>query len=565
MWNRLQSFIVVFCIFAVLVVVFYSNIFIKQTQEGNTGSTPVLVSSYDTVGGLDAQDVFVYENFAYVVTDNNSGGNPEVYVFDVVNPAAPKLLSSYNVGTRVNKIFVNAEYAFLATDNDSKELIVLSLANKSALSEVASFDIPGNANALSIYGLGFKIYIGTGLDTASGRNEFRVLDIKNLPTITEVGSYNIDANIYDIVVTKEMFDEALLQEFAYLATSANDKEFIALDTSNYSSIILSSSYNSPGNDDARGIDFSFGKVYGATFNNGLQPDFFVFEAAASTSLSYISSVNLGTNNYDVEVYKDTAFIAGGDGVRIVNIANPSQLTLMSFFNLGHTGTGVKVLGDMIYLSSQHNTLEFSVIDPRIFTPTPVIQDINHDSKIEIIILGDSNSAMVPYGATSTDFGWPRFLQQFIGREDVIVKSRAIGLATINDNGWFDAYDEIGWTMAHDNPDAIIYAFGIADVINGYSSMRIFNAYRDIDELLERKGIVAIPALVPPILPPDDPRNSTIGAADYVILSMRPQNQIINFFTEMSNHPEYYFDAIHFNEIGHTERGARAFAIIQPLL
>ncbi len=539
----------------------FSIVLPRERVQGSTGNGPsgILLGSYSDNSTIFPNDVFVFDNYAYLVTDNNPSG-PEFYIFDISNPASPVLKSSMNIGVAVNKIYVNRDFAFLATGDPHRELVVVNINNKTSPTQVSTFNAPGNLKGLSVYALGYRAYLGTSRSTTLGQDEFFILNVTNPMSISVLGSYNLDDAVKDIVVVREPFTET-----AYLATFRRGKEILSLNINKQqpSNITEVSAFRTPSDVSMNSIAYSFGTLYAVTNNNASNPDLFVFKTGATSTFSLVASLDLGFNNSDVEVYKDKVFVANQSGFSVLDIKDISHPSPAMSFLAGGKGLALKVARNTVFLASQNSDKKFQIVNPRIFSATLLLQDINGDGKIVIGILGDSNSGVNPYGtSTETGVGWPIALETLIGRQDVHVVSRAIGLATAVDyDKWFDAYDEIGSLMErNDRPDSVVLAFGTVDVIHAYPAETIISALAELKANLERQGILVYIALTPPRIIPlgtTDTLNPLIGSLDYLELYYFPTNFDIDFYTIMK--PEDYLsDGLHINAAGQQKRAQAAY-------
>jgi len=88
-----------------------------------------------------ANDVFVLDDKAYLVTESNGGS--ELFIYDVSDPLSSNLLGSLNLGTAANAIFVVGNYAYIATDSNSQELILVDVSNPASLSIDETYDSDG--------------------------------------------------------------------------------------------------------------------------------------------------------------------------------------------------------------------------------------------------------------------------------------------------------------------------------------------------------------------------------------------------------------------------------------
>lgn len=369
-----------------------------------------LEASYDIDGLTDATDVFLLDSFAYVTTQNTRDKSPELYIFDVATPSKPALRGFVNIGHEVNRVYVRGDYAFLATNSNAGELIVVDIKNKAAPTILGQYNIPGEGNALSIAGDSTKIYVGT---TKRDGAEFYALSISNPAAPVLLGSYEVGADVNGIALKKVLGRAGVSNvKYVYLATSHASKELLALNLSDPGAITEADSYNTPGTAVGQGVDYRYDRLYFTTTNNGSQPDFFIFDVHESTSmLSFKGSANLNINSTDVMVFVDRAFVStkkDGEGLVVVDVANPAAPKELSKFNAGGMVSGVAFNGSYVFLASTNNTSEFQIVNhPFIGVPPPTITALG--SSITYGTPGDVDL----YGAKIPGGGYPDKLRSLI--------------------------------------------------------------------------------------------------------------------------------------------------------
>ncbi|MEX0616341.1 MAG: hypothetical protein WD231_00845 [Candidatus Woykebacteria bacterium] len=113
---------------------------------------PTEIGSYNAASNSDGSEVFVNSNTAYLATQNNGSG-PEFNILNVTNPASISLVSNsppstYNVGSNVNGVWIAGNIAFLATTVSNKEFLLLNVQTPSAIAELGSRDLDGDANGI---------------------------------------------------------------------------------------------------------------------------------------------------------------------------------------------------------------------------------------------------------------------------------------------------------------------------------------------------------------------------------------------------------------------------------
>lgn len=107
-----------------------------------------------------ARAISAYEGRAIVGTGENSSG---VSLADVAisntNPPVPSLAGTFD-GYKTNDVFVSGNYAYLATDSNSKEVVIVDLTTDT---EVGYFNTPfSSADATSVYVSGTRGYATAG-------------------------------------------------------------------------------------------------------------------------------------------------------------------------------------------------------------------------------------------------------------------------------------------------------------------------------------------------------------------------------------------------------------------
>ena len=169
-----------------------------QIFDVSDPSAPSLVKNFPLTGnGGAGASIFYTDGSAYLGLTKN-GTNPEFAAVDVHDPARPALRGTYTVGASVEAIYVRNGYAYLATDDPSRELIVLDVSDPSAPIYAGAYDAYdagfGDGFGRSIYTVGDTLYLGRTY--ISGAPELYALDISDLASIPDppLGSSDIGPN-----------------------------------------------------------------------------------------------------------------------------------------------------------------------------------------------------------------------------------------------------------------------------------------------------------------------------------------------------------------------------------
>jgi len=123
--------------------------------------------------------------YVYLGLAGTGNKGPEFHIVDVHDPEDPQFVGSYAVGSGVAAIVVRGPYAYVATDDLSKELIVLNISNKSAPQLAGSYnalsDVTNFGYGKSLDAVGKYIYLGRTF--ISNAPEFQILDGANPSSI----------------------------------------------------------------------------------------------------------------------------------------------------------------------------------------------------------------------------------------------------------------------------------------------------------------------------------------------------------------------------------------------
>jgi len=163
-----------------------SNPFIERRVT--LGITPNCPGANCPGGGRS----IAYHNGRIYVGTHRIGG-PEFFIIDA-NPATPTILDDVGLSFNhnVNDIVVWGDYAYLATSDNTGELLIYSVAGD-ILSFVGAYDAPGDADATSLYLSGNEVYLGRQRDASNA--DFFIINVLNPLAPTLVGSRDLDKKL----------------------------------------------------------------------------------------------------------------------------------------------------------------------------------------------------------------------------------------------------------------------------------------------------------------------------------------------------------------------------------
>jgi prepilin-type N-terminal cleavage/methylation domain-containing protein len=172
---------------------------VNQLQIINISNpnAPSVVSTYPLVSGsgmgqgvgtsMFYQDGYVYEGLT------TGAGGPEFNVIDVSNSLSPQWKGGYTIGTTVHTIVVKDGYAYLSTNDTSRELVILNVTNPASPTLVGTYnatpDVINFGYGRALYTVGDTLYMGRSY--IANAPEFLILNTTNatpvLRTTKDVG------------------------------------------------------------------------------------------------------------------------------------------------------------------------------------------------------------------------------------------------------------------------------------------------------------------------------------------------------------------------------------------
>ena len=354
------SRVLVALIFVILLVFAYSY---RGNISDITEASLATASVLNLQGRINPKSLVVDGNYVYLATPNNSRGQ-EFYVLNISVPSTPSLITALEVGASINQVFVAGDYAYLVTEKTTKLLDIIDITNPSNPKEIGSFAPSGTPRGLSVFAVGSKIYIG--LSTYTNGSEFNILDVSNPARPVLLGGYEVGAPVNSIIIVGNV---------AYLATNKDGGEILALDVTDPSHITEKTSYNIPWNPSVNAVAYDSNKIYVATSNERTKADFLIFDVSDQNAIIPLGSVNLGSGNTSIAIYKDRAYVTtklSTAGLKIVDISNPQAPLYKDYINTSGSASAVRIQGNYLYIATASDTKELQIFtDPYLFRPNIV--------------------------------------------------------------------------------------------------------------------------------------------------------------------------------------------------
>lgn len=246
-----------------------------QSRYYSDWCNPTLsINEYDIPGEATPRSVFSLLGFSYLGTRGGSGGQPFTKL--KIEGVAPPILTveGYFLGYNVNDIFVKDNYAFLATTDDSKEVVILDISSL-PYTEIGYFNAPDSFDGYSVYVDGNVGYLGQGryvrtFNLSSYTGSRTLLGSKDLSTWLFKNYANVSQ-----VYTKGNYLYAVLNWDWY--------ELIIVDISNPSNMVITSQ-TSVNNQQVYDMEVSTdgNRVYFGTTSSSSEREVFIIDTTSKS-------------------------------------------------------------------------------------------------------------------------------------------------------------------------------------------------------------------------------------------------------------------------------------------
>lgn len=315
--------------------------------SGASWNNPQVVSSRKIGGTVGANDVFVANNKAYIVTDSQTGA--DFFIYDVTDPTNPSALGNYDLAANGYKVVVSGNYAYIASANNSQELTILNVSNPATPTLTGAFNAPSSADGRGVFVVGTTAFLVTENNTTNPGYEFYAINISNPQLPIQRGGLNLGAAARDVQV---------VGNYSYVASTSNNQELQIVNVTNPNSPALAGSYNTQGGSDANSVFVLNNTAY--TVDSQLN----ILNITNPANVSFFGNYNSPGTPFGVFVETNFAFIAHSQNnseFKVINITNPNTPSLYGSASLGGQGNGIFVVGDYAYLATSNSNAQFQIV------------------------------------------------------------------------------------------------------------------------------------------------------------------------------------------------------------
>ncbi|MDB5264532.1 MAG: hypothetical protein JWN64_103 [Parcubacteria group bacterium] len=336
-------------------------------------------------GSYPITDLAFSDTLAAITVQSTSRvSDPTIFFVNLVNPASPKTIASFDNAPMSTVGFSAVEigdgYAYAGNSFGSASAVTcrtasscdqirtykLSASNKSSFLSSYKFPtsstpkaIDANGRSAAVQSLTYyqhRLYVGL-VKTKAG-SEFNILDARNPARLVLLGSYRIGLGVEAILVQGN---------YAYVATEDHSNtgvDLLVLDISNPRSIKkVGTGLQVPGIAYPRDLAISGDRLlFVRTHVNDTVPEFYSFDLKPDGGLGNSYTQHTYKNVYGIESQGDLAFLLTGNELGIwdtYNTANTKQI-YQTPLGVNQTASALKCHGGTLYVASS-NSLGFGYL------------------------------------------------------------------------------------------------------------------------------------------------------------------------------------------------------------
>lgn len=317
-----------------------------------------MINQYDIPGSAWAKSIFAKPGNAYLGTRGGDVGDPFTKL--TIQGVSPPILTVDGTfqGYRVNDVFVDGNYAYLATTDDTKEIIILDISSY-PYAEVGYVNGPDSWNANSVVVKGNYGYFAQStyvriFDLSSKEGQRPIVGSSNVSLIPWIASVSQ-------VAVREVVENGVNKRYIFASLNWDWYEFGIVDATNPSSpkLISRTTVNNQQVYDMYVSEDSNTVFFGT--NSSSEKEFYIIDTTLkSGTRPILSSVDTnGMTVWGIEVVESgkVAILVGtgGEEYQVYSIANPRSPIKCGGM---HINNGIYDVASII--DAQKNTFSYIV-------------------------------------------------------------------------------------------------------------------------------------------------------------------------------------------------------------
>lgn len=305
---------------------------------------PQTIGTGDLGPGNQGTDVVVKYPYAFVSGIASASNKPDLFVFDVSNPASPQIVKSIDIGADgINALSLSGDTLYAASGNDGKELIVFDVTAPASTAVTALVDLSGSADGLSVVAKGTLVGIGRELSSAA-EIVFYDMTVPSVPS--GVASFSVPDRVNDFAAD---------QRYVYAVSKSETQDVTVFDAIDPRNPVQAATYDLP--DGFEDISVAY-EAPGVLFIGNTGNQFVTVDASDPLSLSMLSAVTTGGEVRDIACLTGNQLFIGTNNSTqefiILNILNLDAIAQYSSLNFPQVATGVDIANGNVYVSVRSN-------------------------------------------------------------------------------------------------------------------------------------------------------------------------------------------------------------------
>ncbi len=317
-------------------------------------TNPVAVGSGDIGPGNQGTDVAVDYPYAFISGVAASSSKPDLFVFDVSNPASPTLVLEVNTGSSgIQTLSIEGDYLYAASANDSSELMIFDISNPLTTSKIGGANISGSADGATI--IAGEGWVALGM-TSSGLHDLFIYDVGDPATPSLVGSFEVGAGVTDL---------AAYESTLYVATSYATGDLFLVDMTDPIFPVSLSTYNVSGASGLTGVAYNYPNTLIAGDGTGR---LYILDVTDPLAITETANYYTGSTINDIFcVVDDLAFAGTTNSTKeflVLDISDFAAITEATSINFPQMATGLDFAENYVFISLRSNDAL------RIVTSTP---------------------------------------------------------------------------------------------------------------------------------------------------------------------------------------------------
>jgi hypothetical protein len=302
-----------------------------SSRSSNTISVTTLAQGGITiVGALPFQGAGACFDNSTASYFNISTRNGMVYLINAFDLTAPQILESYQAPGSIYAIESIVGWHYLAMGERGIQSITMQYPAPPEI--LGNCDTPGSATGICRVGTipDFYYYVVDG-------GSLQMFDGNSIPNI--VGEFH-NSSIPHIV------DAVCDWSCVYLA--CGDSGIQLLDTTSPLSPTIQGHLNIAGG--AGKVCLDAGTTYALQlYVLNASPNLYIIDVSIHTNLALLGAINIGNATRAIYVDGSFVYVAYHEGLKVVNVSNPSEPSLLMFYPDNHEISAVKAVDGYIYL------------------------------------------------------------------------------------------------------------------------------------------------------------------------------------------------------------------------